>query len=257
MPEDIVRITNVGARRRQDALMAEISKTADQALVLLLRLSDEGPCTPAELARMTRLNRTVVHRLLSTLHGRGFVVRHADGYMAGGALVRMAARVQPELRGAARETITELADQLSETVVMHILDGDDAVVLQQAVAGTKLVRVEHHVGSRHALHAGASGRALLAFMRPGVVERIVARSSDPEGLERQLAGVRALGYEVSHDELQQGVHGLAVPVLAGDHAVASLAILVPANRAGGMTHHVDALRTGADRISEKLAADTS
>src|ERR1700712_5259135 len=106
--------------------MAEISKTTDQALAVLLELSDHGPMTPAALARSLKMNRTVVHRLLTTLHQRGFVTRTEDGYAPGAILMRIAERVQPELRAAARAVLTELAESLEETIVLHVADGTDA-----------------------------------------------------------------------------------------------------------------------------------
>lgn len=236
--------------------MAETSKTADQALTVLLELTEHGPMTPAELARQLRLNRTVVHRLLTTLHMRGFVTRTEHGYAPGAILVRMAERVQPELRAAAAGIMSRLGREIGETVVMHIADGDDAMVLEQYVASQHVVRVEHEIGSRHPLVKGASGRALLAYLTPPTIERIVRKAEHPDNLRRQLEGVRQLGYALSHDELQQGVHGLAVPVLdRPDHALASLAIIVPTMRASAIAQHVEALTAAAAAVATSLYGD--
>jgi DNA-binding IclR family transcriptional regulator len=234
--------------------MTEISKTADQALTVLIEVSERGPLSPAQLARSLELNRTVVHRLLSTLHRRGFVARGEDGYVPGALLVRLADHVQPEMRAMARRTMSQLADEVGETVVMHVPDGDDAVVLEQVVADNNVVRVQHEIGSRHPLVAGASGRALLAFMGDAAVARATRKLDKPDAVLRQLDGVRQLGYAVSHDELQQGVQGLAVPVLVdGSVATASLAILVPTTRAGNVVTYVDTLTDAAGRLSDALA----
>lgn len=236
--------------------MAETSKTADQALTVLIELTENGPMTPAALARKLDLNRTVVHRLLTTLHVRGFVTRGEAGYAPGAILVRMAERVQPELRAAAAGVMTRLGKEIGETIVMHIADGDDALVLEQYVTSQHVVRVEHEIGSRHPLTQGASGRALVAFLGPQTIERLLRKSEHPDSLRRQLEGVRQLGYAVSHDELQEGVHGLAVPVLdRPDHALASLAIIVPTTRAAGITDHVEALTEAAAEVATSLYGD--
>lgn len=233
--------------------MAETSKTADQALTVLIELSERGPMTAAGLARQLDLNRTVVHRLLTTLHVRGFVTRTDQGYAPGATLVRLAERVQPELRAAAVGVMGRLGEEIGETIVMHIADGDDAVVLEQFVASRHVVRVEHEIGSRHPLALGASGRALVAHLGQKKIERLARESDHPESLLRQLESVRQLGYAVSHDELQNGVHGLAVPVLdAPDHAIASLAVIVPTNRAAGLTEHVGLLAEAASQIAGSL-----
>lgn len=233
--------------------MPEISKTADQALAALAELCDSGPMTAAQLSRSMGLNRTIVHRLLTTLHRRGFIIRQNGSYSPGALLVRMASRVQPELREAAAETMTALAQSSGETVVMHIADGNDAVVLDQVVGTQHVVRVEHRIGSRHPLTTAASGRALLAFMDGGMVTRVTQNADDASRLAQQLESVRELGYSVSHDELQQGVWGLAVPVRDQTGAVvSSLAILIPSTRATGIAEHLPALREAASRIGAAL-----
>ena len=230
--------------------MPEISKTADQALSVLLELGDRGPMTPSALARSLAFNRTVTHRLLATLHQRGFVTMHDGGYSLGAALVRLAAHVQPELRLAAREILAGLAERIGETVVIHVAEGDDAVVLDEVVPMRNVLRVEHQAGSRHPLARGASGRALLAFLHGPRVERLIDTAASPDALRRQLASVRQLGYALSHDELQDGVHGLAVPVRRdGDGVVASLAVIVPTTRATGIADHLDDLLAAAEHIS--------
>jgi DNA-binding IclR family transcriptional regulator len=236
----------------------EISKTADQALAALTELCESGPMTAAELSRAMGLNRTIVHRLLTTLHRRGFVVRQNGLYVPGAVLVRMAGRVQPELRAAAADVMASLAADRGETVVMHVVDGNDAVVLEQVVGTRHVVRVEHRIGSRHPLTKGASGRALLAFMEPSAIARVTRQEQDASGLLQQLATVRELGYALSHDELQQGVYGVAVPVRDQQGvAVSSLAVLIPSTRAAGIAEQLPALRSAAERISASLYGESA
>ena len=238
--------------------MAETSKTADQALALLLELVERGPMTAAELARNLELNRTVVHRLLTTLHGRGFINRHARGYAPGAVLVQMAQRVQPELRAAAAGIMARIGREIGETVVLHIVDGDDALVLDQYVGVRHIVRVEHDIGSRHSLAVGASGRALLAYLPAKTIDRVCRNAAHPDTLRRQLDGVRQLGYALSHDELQRGVHGVAVPVLDSHaHALASLAVIVPPDRAARLVDNVDDLAHAAAEIALSVYGETS
>src|SRR4030088_3232170 len=103
--------------------MPEISKTADQALTVLLAVSDHGPVTPSELSRLLAVNRTIVNRLVSTLHARGFLRRDGDGYTLGGVLLRMAGSVAADLRDAAWPVMRRLTDATRETVVLQVPDG--------------------------------------------------------------------------------------------------------------------------------------
>jgi IclR family KDG regulon transcriptional repressor len=235
--------------------VAEISKTADLCLAVLVTLREQGPMTAPALARALSLNRTVLHRLLTTLQRRSFVIREAGTYALGPTLVRLAEGVQPRLRAAATEAMTDLAREMGETVVLHVAEETEAVVLHQVLGTSHVVRVEHQIGSRHPLTRGASGRAILAFLPPQAVERLVPGGEAGEVLRRQLEGVRQLGYAVSHDELQLGVAGLAAPVLdASGSPVGSIAILVPSGRAGTLGAYTDAVIEAGRRASAALAA---
>ena len=234
--------------------MAEIAQTADHALRILNELAEGVPLSPAELATRLDLNRTVVHRLLSTLNARGFVLRQGSLYRPGVAILQLAQVFEPDLRGIAAPVMRKLAVTAEETVVLHIPDGRDAVVLHQVVADRHVLQVSHKIGARHSLAVSASGRAILAFSPEPLIRQVTAAAADPAMLGRSLDAVRALGYSLSHDELQLGVHGVAVPIRAGagGTATASLAALMPTMRAAGSERHLDALLDGAAQIVAEL-----
>ncbi|MGH2849171.1 MAG: IclR family transcriptional regulator [Solirubrobacteraceae bacterium] len=149
--------------------------------------------------------------------------------------------------------VAALADATGETVVAHVIDGADAIVIAQAIGTRHLVRVQHEEGSRHPLLVGASGRALLAFQPPERIDAIARSLPDPAALERRLEAVRALGYAVSHDELQAGAHGVAAPIRDRmGYARASIALVVPTGRAGALNEHLDPLLSTAARIERRL-----
>ena len=234
--------------------MPEIAQTADHALRILEELGRGQALGPAQLSERLGLNRTVVHRLLVTLNARGFVLRQGSVYRPGATLIRLAGVLEPDLRAASAPVMARVADETGESLVLHVPDGLDAVVLDQAVASRHVLQVSHQIGSRHTLASGASGRALLAFLPQAVIRRVVESLPHEPSLERKLEAVRQMRYAVSHNELQNGVHGVAVPVLNTDGtAIASLAMLVPDGRALGLEDHVDALWLASEQIAR--AAD--
>lgn len=234
--------------------MAEISSTGDQMLRLLEIVAFKGPRSAAELAAAADINRTVAHRLLSTLHGRGFLGRQGRAYVLGPVLAQIAA--VSDLGGMVRLTepvMRDLARALGETVVLHRIDGDMVVVVGQAVAEDQLVRVQHREGSRHSLVVGASGRAILAWQPERFVQRIVARAAAPEALRAQLSRTRTEGYALSGNELQQGVVAAAVPLAEAGGAVRfSLAVLMPDHRAERLAALVPALLDARRRIEGQV-----
>lgn len=232
--------------------MPEISKTADQALAVLEYVAEHGPIGTSDLARRLKMHRTVAHRLLATLQGRGFVRRIADGYLPGVTLLKVAQYVEPELLAAARPVLETLARTHGETFILTVPNDDDAIQIEQSVGSHHFVRVQLARGFRHPLAKGASGRSILAFMPEATVERIVARDEDPARLRQLLAEARRDGYAVSRDELSPGVYGISVPVMVDDAPVASLGVVFPAVRAGDLPSYGKILRKGATSIARSL-----
>lgn len=237
--------------------MSEISSTGDLMLTVLESVAAHGPVSATQCARLCDINRTVAHRLLTTLARRLYVIKITGGYVLGPAAMAVAAQAQPSIVSFAKPEMARLARDMRETVVLHGLADDEAVVLDQALDLTHVVVVRHNPGSRHPLIRGASGWSLLAFLPAKVIERQLAPL--PEG-ERQaalqrLAKVRALSYAHSRDELQLGVHGLAAPICGADGiAQASVGILVPQSRATNLMSMAGPLVACAKAIAAKLSA---
>lgn len=229
--------------------MPEISLTGDQMLTVLETVARNGPVSAAEVARRCAINRTVAHRLLVTLAQRSYVRREADGYRLGPAVPQLAQMTDTDLRLVAGPVMKKLAGETGETVVMHVIDNMEAVVVDQSLGERHLVRVEHRPGSRHALLQGASGWALLAFQDARFIQKALKKAGDAEEVRRRTDAVRADGYAISHDELQQGVHGVAAPIIERDGRCRySLAILVPSSRAQVLQGFVQPLMAAARSI---------
>jgi DNA-binding IclR family transcriptional regulator len=236
--------------------MTDISSTGDRMLSALETVAAWGPLSAADVARRNGINRTVAHRLLTTLHRRSYVRRVQGGYVVGPAITRLAGSVEPELVGAVLPEVATLAEETGETAVAHVIDGNDATVVAQAIGTRHLVRVQHEEGSRHPLALGASGRALLAFQPAEKIDAIARDVANPASLRRQLEAVRALGYAVSHDELQAGAHGAAAPIRdRAGIARASVALIVPTGRAEVLNEHLELLLAAAGRVERVLFGD--
>jgi IclR family KDG regulon transcriptional repressor len=99
-------------------------------------------------------------------------------------------------------------------------------------------------------HQGASGWSLLAFQDAKFVDRALKRAGGSDDLRRRTESVRAEGYAISHDELQQGFHGVAAPILErGGLCRYGIAVLVPTSRAETLPGLVQPLIAAAWRIS--------
>lgn len=201
-------------------------------LTVLENVADAGPISAADVARNCDLNRTVALRLLNTLAQRNYIRRDTEGYILGSAAIKLGHSAEVDISVVAKPMMDRLAEQLSETVVLHCMEKDEAVVVEQAIGAKYLVRVQHQPGSRHPLFIGASGWSILAFQDEKTISRVLRKTRDPAEARARIEKIRTDGFAISHDELQQGVHGIAAPLkLADGSCSASIAILVPSLRA--------------------------
>lgn len=231
----------------------EISLTGDQMLTVLECVGREGPVSAADVARICEMNRTVAHRLLTTLAQRAYIRREAGGYILGPSVLQLARGMDDDLRSKARPIMQRLAAETGETVVLHGIADAEAVVIEQSLGQKHLVRVEHRPGSRHSLLLGASGWSLIAFQDARQIERVLKKASDPVQARDRIALTRKDGYAISHDELQLGVHGVAAPILEpGGRCEASLGILVPTSRSAVLPSLIKPLLAAAQDVSRLI-----
>jgi DNA-binding IclR family transcriptional regulator len=85
------------------------------------------------------------------------------------------------------------------------------------------LRLSVQPGRRVPLHAGASQKALLAFLPEDAVDRILSQPLerlcertivDPSDLRAELSIIRERGWARSAEETNLGVSGIAIPVLS-------------------------------------------
>ncbi|KQV37034.1 transcriptional regulator [Rhizobium sp. Root1204] len=222
-------------------------------LTVLETVAEHGPLSAAEVARRCDINRTVGHRLLITLAQRGYLRRDEEGYTLGPAITALSRYMATDLAAISRAEMAKLAAETGETVVLHGLDNNEAVVVDQALGQMHLVRVQHTPGSRHPLHKGASGWSILSFQDTKSQSKILRKVDDLEAANKRIAQTKMDGFAVSHDELQMGVHGIAVPILRADGTCsASLGILVPAGRSELLPALAKPLMAAAAAISKQL-----
>ena len=88
----------------------------------------------------------------------------------GAGLIGIAAAGRRELRHDAGPYLKKLSLDLHETVELVVLDGDEALFIDQYVPQRSL-RVVAEVGDRLPLHCSACGKALLAELPQAEAER--------------------------------------------------------------------------------------
>ena len=244
------------------------ARSAERTLdILLAFLGDGAPLGISDLSRSVRLPKATVHRLVAVLVGRGFLSRDPNSgrYRVGVAAFQLGARFldQTHVRGAALPVIRDLAAATGETVNLNVVIGDRRVCVEKAESAHD-IRHAVELGRPLPLHAGASGKVLLAHRPEAEIAAIVSAGLarftsrtpvDRHVLLRQLAEIRRRGIAVSSDERVEGASAVSAPILDGQgEVVAGLTISGPTFRftPERVRDFSARVREGAQRVSRAL-----
>jgi DNA-binding IclR family transcriptional regulator len=218
----------------------------DRAVAILDAFTPERSALGvSEIARITGLSRSTVHRLLVTLRRHELVQQLPDSrnYALGPHLLRLAqiAFSNVNLQATAKNVMEQLRGRCDETVGLHaLLDPATRTVLDQAESTQPLRRTYTEIGLPIPIYQGAPGKVLLAYSPPelqdqvltGRLEAATARTiTDPDKLRAELARTRRNGYALSFEERVPGTSTVAVPIANHTGAVvAALSVTGPSSR---------------------------
>jgi DNA-binding IclR family transcriptional regulator len=197
-----------------------------------------------DISRALGLPVPTVHRILGALKRFGYVSQHEDTrrFRLGVAALDLGerARAVADLRPVAIGPLRRLSDATGETALLTVLTPErDRSVCLERVETPQPLRLSVQPGRQLPLHAGASQKALLAFMPEEEIEKLIAQPlerfctatiTNPAALRRELEAISSRGWASSYEETNAGVWGLAVPVLSDTDVVCAVGIAGPSVR---------------------------
>ncbi len=216
-----------------------------KALLILRQLAEHGaPVGVKQIAGDLAMNVSTVHRMLQVLVKDRMASYDPDTrlYGIGTDSMRFAAKVlgSGSEFGRIRPILRELAELLQETCAFGLYEPETFTkVIVLVERSSQPLGYDFAVGSREGIHAGASGKAILAMLADDDVERMFASVdmtpstentiTDPVRLRKELKVFRSRGYATSEGERVPGSGiGVAAAVCDGDGRVkGSIIVTVP------------------------------
>lgn len=180
-----------------------------------------------EIRELTGLPATTVSRILQNLVSQRLLERDGNSYRLGlRVLVWSApARAASDLMVAAGPVIDHVRDLTGETTGIYVRQGAVRVGVAIAMSERSIV-FNGYVGQVMPMHAGAAGKAFMAFdpealaaaLTAGLTRYTDATTTDAAELRRALEVVRRDGWSYTSEEREAGLSSIAAPIFdsAGD-----------------------------------------
>jgi len=211
--------------RRTDA--PEFVEAIARGIDVITAFAPHRPAlTLSEVAAAAKLARPTARRILLTLEQLGYV-RSVEGAFTltprvlelGMAYVRSLG-----LWDVARPHLERLVGRTGESSSIAQLDGSDIVYVAR-VAVPKIIALRVDIGTRFPAPPTSLGKVLLAGLRAGELDWVLAEPSrsgvtprwrpDRAELEAALCDVRAQGWALTDEQLAPGVRSVAAPLRDG------------------------------------------
>lgn len=218
-----------------------VIQSAKRALDILSLFNPTNPTLGvSDVAAALEINNATAARIMATMELSGFIKRTKENSRKycldkkAGDLAR-AYLSGIDLKEVARPHLEELHSKTTEMVVICIRKGDQRCFLDW-IESSRPVRFVVEMKNPYApLHAGAPGKAILAFLPTNEADDIIERTGLPgytdititkkKELKKELEQIRELGISVSRGEHTEHVSTIAAPVRNfSGNVIASLGI---------------------------------
>jgi len=255
----------MSAGETQGQTIAAVERAAD--VLTLFADADEPDLGVTEIAKALGFSKAVVYRILSSFRDKGFIELDEERrrYRLGPAVLRLGSAYLDhiDVRAVARPEMEALVAGTNETATLSLRNGWHRTYIDQ-VTPDRDVRVEVQLGRSAPLHAGASPKAFLAFLRPADIDRFFAEVAleplsgatvtSERALRRELERVRKRGFAVSEGERLEGASSVAAPILGHEGTpLAVMSVSGPVERFRGEIDGVAALLVAAtQRVSRQF-----
>ena len=251
---------------------ADFVQSLERGLAVICAFDkDHAELTLSEVAAATGVTRATARRFLLTLARLGYVRTDGRYFSLTPRVLELgyAYLSSLSLPEVAEPHLEALVAEVNESSSVSVLDGEDVVYVAR-VPVSRIMTVAISVGTRFPAYATSMGRVLLAGLADEDLEAYLSKVDlarltsktvgSPSALRSELAKVRAQGFALVDQELEEGLRAVAAPIKDRlGRVVASLNISAHASRTSleSMRRNlVPPLLAAAARISADIPADS-
>lgn len=196
-------------------------QAVERAIDLLYCFSFRKPeLTINDFVEQTKLKRTTVYRLLTSLMNKGLIAKNESTgtYKLGMPFLTFYQIVSEtlDIRMEALPVMKELVESTNETVSLNIIQGLNRVCIEK-IEGTEDIREFIKLGYPYPIYKGASGKLLLAYSSPKFIEEVLNAYQeeiiDKDQLLEDLKKIKEQGYAFSTNQRIIGAFAISTPII--------------------------------------------
>ena len=185
--------------------------------------ADTPRLTITQAAAATGLDRATARRCLLTLHHEGYADYDGKFFRLTHRALRLglSALDALPLPQIVQPWLDQLTEQISQSCSVAVLDGAEIVYIARA-AQRRVMSIGLMPGSRLPAHCTSLGRVLLAALPEPTATALISQSdltprtahslTDPAEIAARIARVRRDGFAINDQEIELGLHSIAVPL---------------------------------------------
>ena len=241
-------------------------QSIDRAFDIIELLSQElRGVAMTEIGRRLNLNKSTVHRLLSSLRERGYIEKDTEtgNYKLGLGFVELASLYlnNLELKIEASPLLNQLTRKTGQTAFLATMDETEIVYIDKVETYNSLRRYTI-IGKRLPVHATSLGKAMLSGMSDKEIEElypdkkltILTKKTIPtfDTLMAEVRQIRSRGWSIDDEENEKNTRCVGAPIFDyRGHVIAAVSL------AWDIKIHPEISWDDYAKVISKCAADIS
>lgn len=179
-----------------------------------------------DIQKVLNYNKSTLFRILYTLEKNQYLLKDKNGryelgldiFILGNQISRVS-----KLKRASDFYLKELAEQVSLTVHIGILDALEIIIIGKYYPSNSSIKMVSRIGATVPAHCTGQGKTLLAYSPREKVEKIINiyglkrytpnTITTPKELFAELQKIRKCGYSIDNSEHEKNIHCIALPIL--------------------------------------------
>lgn len=233
-------------------------------LALIIRALPNGVVHGSRVADAIGATPATARGLINDLLRYGALTYDGDVLRAGPALLLWSARVdtQKPIFHYAETVLQGLSIRTGQTVgLVELAQNSGRAVMTRVIRGAAHLSYGLFPGGDVPLHAGAAGKAILAYCPQEILSELQLEEftdrtlTDPNSLRKELDAIMKRGYATSEGERMPDAHGVSAPFFIQGNVKGSLTVTIPRSRRTSINERllIESVMAASRELTELLS----